>query len=76
MIRFPGGIRIEEQEVDMKRTFAVLTGLLWISMICSAQTGQPMVDSKAAGKAHPSVYNLYRAQYPFIEADSRVTFLF
>jgi enterochelin esterase family protein len=60
----------------MKKTIAVYAGLLWISMACLAQTGQPLIDSKAAGKAHPSVYNLYRAQYPFIEADSRVTFRF
>ncbi len=60
----------------MKRKFAVLTTLMCLSMACLAQTGQPLVDSKAAGTAHPSVYNLYGAQYPFIEADSRVTFRF
>ena len=47
-----------------------------ISGVCQAQTGQPMVSSKAAGTAHPSPYNLYGAQFPRIEPDSRVTFQF
>ncbi len=47
-----------------------------VSAVCQAQTGQPMVTSKAAGTAHPSPYNLYGAQFPRIEPDSRVTFRF
>jgi len=44
--------------------------------VCLAQAGQGSIDSDAAGKAHPSPYNLYGAQYPRIEADARVTFRF
>jgi enterochelin esterase-like enzyme len=44
--------------------------------ICLAQTGQVSINSNAADTAHPSPYNLYGAQYPRIEADSRVTFHF
>ncbi|MBN2172852.1 MAG: esterase [Bacteroidales bacterium] len=41
-----------------------------------AQTGQVTVSSKLAGTAHSSPYNMYGAQYPFIEADNCVTFQF
>jgi enterochelin esterase-like enzyme len=54
----------------------ILLIILSASGICLAQVGQPLVSSKAAGTAHPSPYNLYGAQYPRIEADSRVTFRF
>jgi len=47
-----------------------------VSGTCLAQSGQASVNSKAAGEAHPSPYNLYGAQFPRIEADSRVTFRF
>ena len=47
-----------------------------VSEICLAQTGQVAVSSKLAGTAHPSPYNMSGAQYPFIEADNRVTFQF
>ena len=43
---------------------------------CLAQTGQVSISTGSVGKAHPSPYNLYGAKYPFIEADSRVTFSF
>ncbi len=61
----------------MKKTLSlVLLIVLSISGVGLAQTGQPLVNSKATGTAHPSPYNLYGAQYPRIEADSRVTFRF
>jgi enterochelin esterase-like enzyme len=47
-----------------------------VSGICLAQTGQVSTNSNAPDTAHPSPYNLYGAQYPRIEADSRVTFHF
>ncbi|MBN1832553.1 MAG: esterase [Deltaproteobacteria bacterium] len=50
--------------------------VLLVSGTCFAQTGQVSVSSKLTGKAHPSPYNLYNAQYPRVEADSRVTFHF
>jgi enterochelin esterase-like enzyme len=50
--------------------------LISFSKICLAQTGQPLVNSKLAGTVHPSPYNVYGAQFPRIEADSRVTFQF
>jgi enterochelin esterase-like enzyme len=61
----------------MKKTllFIFLTAIS-ASEICLAQTGQVSVSSKLAGTAHPSPYNMYGAQYPFIEADNRVTFQF
>ena len=61
----------------MKKTLLfVLLAALSVSEICLAQTGQVSVSSKLAGTAHPSPYNMYGAQYPFIEADNRVTFQF
>ena len=61
----------------MKKTlFFVLLATISVSGICLAQTGQVSVSSKLVGTAHPSPYNMYGAQYPFIEADNRVTFQF
>ena len=61
----------------MKKTlFFVLLATISVSGICLAQTGQVSVSSKLVGTAHPSPYNMYGAQYPFIEADNRVTFRF
>lgn len=61
----------------MRQTrFAILLIAMLVSAVCLAQTGQVSVSSKLAGTAHPSPYNLYGAQYPRIEADSRVTFQF
>jgi enterochelin esterase family protein len=61
----------------MKQTLWIaLLIILSNSGICLAQTGQVSIDPGAVGKAHPSPYNLYGAQYPRIEADSRVTFRF
>lgn len=61
----------------MKKTLPIiLLAVMAFSNICYSQSGQPLVNSKAAGTAHPSPYNLYGAQYPRIEADSRVTFRF
>jgi enterochelin esterase-like enzyme len=54
----------------------ILLIIMSVSKICLAQTGQPIISSKAAGTVHPSPNNLYGAQYPRIEADSRVTFRF
>jgi enterochelin esterase family protein len=56
-----------------------LVGCLLIFMsagvACIAQSGQAS-DIFNADTAHASPYNLYGAQYPRIEADSRVTFSF
>jgi enterochelin esterase-like enzyme len=49
--------------------FFVLLKLLLAGSICLAQ-------GAADNAAHPSPYNVYGAQYPRIEADSRVTFQF
>lgn len=60
---------------EMKKLSSIILLILTsISEICLSQSGQPLVNSKLAGKAHPSPYNLYGAQYPRIEADARVTF--
>ena len=55
---------------------SVLLIALSISGICSAQTGQVLINSNVVGIVHPNPYNLYGAEYPRIEADSRVTFRF
>jgi len=47
-----------------------------VSGTCLAQTGQVLINSSSVNTAHPSPYNLYGAEYPRIEADSRVTFRF
>ena len=57
-----------------KVLFFVLLILMSVSEICLAQTGMVSVSSKLAGKAHPSPYNMYGAQYPYIEANNSVTF--
>lgn len=59
-----------------KLSSIILLILMSISEICLSQTGQPLLNSQLAGKAHPSPYNLYGAQFPRIEADARVTFRF
>jgi enterochelin esterase family protein len=58
----------------MKKTL-LITALILISVNISslAQTGQGLVNSKLAGTAHPSPYNL-GGQFPRIEPDNRVTF--
>ena len=58
------------------KSLCILLLVFSVSGTCLAQTGQVSVSSGAAGKAHPSPYNLYGAKYPYIEADSRVTFRF
>ncbi|MBN1972941.1 MAG: hypothetical protein JW787_04840 [Sedimentisphaerales bacterium] len=66
----------------MRKTifFILLTAVL-VSGTCLAQRLE-MVQAPLASKdapafeAHPSPYNIYGAQYPRIEADSRVTFQF
>jgi len=61
----------------MKKALSlILLIVMSVSRICLAQTGQPLIDSKVTGTTHPSPNNLYGAQYPRIEADSRVTFRF
>jgi enterochelin esterase-like enzyme len=55
---------------------SVLLIALSISEICLAQTGQVLINSNVVGTVHPNPYNLYGAEYPRIEADSRVTFRF
>ncbi len=54
----------------------VLLIVMSVCGVCLAQSGQVSIDSKAAAEAHPSPYNLYGAQFPRIETDSRVTFRF
>jgi enterochelin esterase-like enzyme len=54
----------------------VLLIVLSVSEICLAQTGQVLINSNVVGTVHPNPYNLYGAEYPSIEADSRVTFRF
>jgi enterochelin esterase-like enzyme len=54
----------------------VLLIVLSVSEICLAQTGQVLINSNVVGTVHPNPYNLYGAEYPCIEADSRVTFRF
>jgi enterochelin esterase family protein len=61
----------------MRKTLLfILLMVMAVSNTCLAQTGQVSIDSKNAGKVHPSPNNLYGAQYPRIETDSRVTFQF
>jgi enterochelin esterase-like enzyme len=55
---------------------SVLLIVLSVSEICLAQTGQVLINSNVVGTVHPNPYNLYGAEYPSIEADSRVTFRF
>lgn len=54
----------------------VLLIVLSVSEICLAQTGQVLINSNVVGTVHSNPYNLYGAEYPRIEADSRVTFHF
>lgn len=61
----------------MRKTLQfILLIIMSVNGICLAQTGQNLISSKYAGKAHASPYNVYGVEYPRIEADSRVTFLF
>ena len=62
-----------------KTSLFVLLTVLTVSGICLIQSCKTKgtSDSDAfAFEAHPSPYNLNRAQFPRIEADSRVTFQF
>jgi len=59
-----------------KSLLFILLMVIAVSGTSLAQTGQVSIDSKDAGKVHPSPNNLYGGQYPRIEADSRVTFQF
>ena len=54
----------------------VLLIIMLVGGTCLSQTGQVLISSKTVGIAHPNPYNLYGAEYPRIEADSRVTFRF
>jgi enterochelin esterase-like enzyme len=60
---------------NMKKLFAALIALLLTSLASFAQSGQAS-NVFSADTVHPSPYNLYGAQFPRIEADSRVTFRF
>jgi enterochelin esterase family protein len=61
----------------MSRTLCLaLLMILSASGAAFAQIGQASADFNAVGKAHPSPYNVYGAQFPRIEADARVTFQF
>jgi enterochelin esterase-like enzyme len=60
----------------MRKTLLfILLIVISVSGICLAQSGQSS-NVFSADTAHPSPYNLYGAQYPRIEVDSRVTFRF
>ena len=60
----------------MKKTLLfILLIVKSVGGICLAQAGQAS-NVFSADTAHPSPYNLYGAQYPRIETDSRVTFRF
>jgi enterochelin esterase-like enzyme len=58
-----------------KPLFITLLIAMSVSGICLAQSGQSS-NVFSADTAHASPYNLSGAQYPRIEADSRVTFRF
>ncbi len=58
-----------------KLLFVILLMFITVSWTCFAQSGQAS-NVFNADTAHPSPYNLSGAQYPRIEADSRVTFRF
>jgi len=61
----------------MKKTLLFILLTVFLKGITGlAQTGQVSVSSKLAGTVHPSPNNMYGAQYPRIEADSRVSFRF
>jgi len=61
----------------MRKTMQfILLIIMSVNGLSLAQTGQNLITSKNAGKAHPSPYNVYGVEYPRIEADSRVTFRF
>jgi hypothetical protein len=52
----------------MRKTLLfILLMVLSASGVCLAQTGQTLINSKAAGTAHPSPNNLYGAQYPVLK---------
>ncbi|MRR21891.1 esterase [bacterium] len=60
----------------MKKSFVVCLLILFSAgQVCIAQSGQAS-NIFNADTAHASPYNLYGAQYPRIQADSRVTFRF
>ena len=65
--------------IELNKMKKTLVGCLLIFMsagiACVAQSGQAS-EVFNADTAHASPYNLYGAQYPRIEADSRVTFRF
>ena len=59
-----------------KTLVSFLLIILSFAGTCLAQTGQVLINPSVVGTAHPNPYNLYGAKYPYIEADSRVTFHF
>ncbi|HNT94050.1 MAG TPA: hypothetical protein PKJ71_10185, partial [Bacteroidales bacterium] len=65
--------------IELNKMKKSLVGCLLIflsaGISCVAQSGQAS-EVFNADTAHASPYNLYGAQYPRIEADSRVTFRF
>ena len=61
----------------MKQTLiSIILIVMLISGTCLAQTGHVLINTSNVGKAHPNPYNLYGVKYPYIEADTRVTFRF
>jgi enterochelin esterase-like enzyme len=62
---------------EMRKTLLIiLLTVMSVGGIYLIQSCKGPRESNAAFEAHPSPYNLYGAQYPRIEADSRVTFRF
>ncbi len=59
-----------------KSLLFILMMVISVGGICLIQSCHDSGNSKTVTEAHPSPYNIYRAQYPRIEADSRVTFRF
>jgi enterochelin esterase-like enzyme len=59
-----------------KTLLIILLTVMSVGGIYLIQSCKGLKESNAAFEAHPSPYNLYGAQFPRIEADSRVTFRF
>ena len=59
-----------------KNLLSILLIITSVTAICLIQSCKDSGSSGSTFEAHPSPYNLYGAQYPRIEADSRVTFRF
>ena len=59
-----------------KKILTIVLITMSVTGLCLMQSCKNSGSSGGAFEAHPSPYNLYGAQFPRIEADSRVTFRF